>query len=689
MASLTENIAEPSQNWTYEPLSADGSFRLFELGTAQDYDDPLVGCVTECSLAHLDFKYFALSYVWGEDSDPASVHDGEYPSRELAITRNLETALRHLRHICKPLEQNLILWVDSICINQEDLVEKSRQIPLMCDIYQNADSVFVWLGKENQYANYQGMFEYLCVLFNEVKPNLDDYEKLREEQEDKAPRLEEFYPKLDPTSSQAIAFGDFFRNTPWFHRAWTMQESVVAQNKMFLCGENRLPDPFRLMPSLYELASRFEALDSGHTKWINHCIPVPKLLTKMSFNWKKNATDGKSPLSFAQCLDAQRGAGCKDARDIVYSVLGLVQDPDFDRSRVVPDYEKPLVDVYAEALVEIIRSDRSIHSLSYVDYGINTSSDCVLPSWVPDWKRSADRGILSYSTPTESEDRFHAATSSGLPVLRISEDFRELMIAGMRITKIESIFNKPLRCAYATVKWVDGTDRKSNVTETLRKISGNADAKVLLRQDQATGRRVFHLAKGGLPDGSENRENVVAHNLLVSILDTAGEDAFRFWPIDEEQEMRDHSTEDQLIAVTLPSVGRLARSERGSLAIVNEATLPGDVIMVPFGGQVPLVLRPQEDKYVFIGECFLSGYMHGEALGSSQQKSEVVDPTAHQDIEGTSTLIATYSSEPGSLLAHEMASPSNMSKKWVPVIEESENWTLGRDSSKGEWFVLV
>jgi hypothetical protein len=301
-----------------------------------------VGSVTEYTLAHLDLKYFALSYVWGQESDPASVRDGKQTSRELAITRNLETALRHLRHICKPLERNLILWVDSICINQEDLGEKSHQIPLMCDIYQNADAVFIWLGKENQYADYQGMFEYLCILFNEVKPNLDDYGKLREEQEDNAPRLEEFYPKLDPTSSPAIAFGDFFRNTPWFHRAWTMQESVVAQNKMFFCGEHRLPDPFRLMPSLYELASRLEALDSGHTKWINHCIPVPTLLTKMSFNWTKYAADGKSPLSFAQCLAAQRGAGCKDARDIVYSVLGLVQDPHFDRTRVVPDYKNRL-----------------------------------------------------------------------------------------------------------------------------------------------------------------------------------------------------------------------------------------------------------------------------------------------------------------------------------------------------------
>lgn len=689
MTSPASNLAGLPESWTYEPLSSNESFRLFELWTAQDYDDPLVGSVTEYTLAHLDRKYFALSYVWGQESDPASVRDGKQTSRELAITRNLETALRHLRHICKPFEKNLILWIDSICINQEDLEEKSHQIPLMCDIYQKADSVFIWLGKENQYADYQGMFDYLCILFNEVKPNLDDYGKLREEQEDNAPRLEQFYPKLDPNSSPAVAFRDFFRNTPWFHRAWTMQESVVAQDKMFLCGENRLPDPFRLMPSLYELASQLEALDSGHTKWINHCIPVPTLLTKMSFNWTKHAADGKSPLSFAQCLGAQRGAGCKDARDIVYSVLGLVQDPQFDRTRVVPDYQKPVAVVYAEAFAEIIRSERSIEVLNGIDYRVNASPDYGLPSWVPNWEIRADRKILSYSVARDAGYHFHAATSTGPPVLRISRDYRELMIAGMRITRIESVVNKELRCAYATVKWDDGTDRKSNVTEVMREISGKADAKILLRQDQATGRRVFHLAKGGLPDGSENKENVAGHNLLVSIIDTVGEEAFRFWPKDEEQEMRDHSTNDQLIAVTLPSVGRLARTERGSLAIVNEVTLPGDVIIAAFGGQAPLILRPQEDKYIFIGECFLSGFMNGEALSSLQQELEVNDPRAHKDVGGTPASTTTHSSEPGSPIAYEIASPSNISKNWVPIIEESKHWVPENDPANGEWFILV
>lgn len=41
----------------------------------------------------------------------------------------------------------LNLWIDAICINQHDLAEKARQIPLMTRIYSTAARVLVWLGK--------------------------------------------------------------------------------------------------------------------------------------------------------------------------------------------------------------------------------------------------------------------------------------------------------------------------------------------------------------------------------------------------------------------------------------------------------------------------------------------------------------------------------------------------------------
>jgi Heterokaryon incompatibility protein (HET) len=68
---------------------------------------------------------------------------------KIQITVNLDAALRRLRLPDQPR----LLWVDAICINQGDIIERSRQVRIMRDIYANAKTVVVWLGEaENKDA---------------------------------------------------------------------------------------------------------------------------------------------------------------------------------------------------------------------------------------------------------------------------------------------------------------------------------------------------------------------------------------------------------------------------------------------------------------------------------------------------------------------------------------------------------
>jgi hypothetical protein len=39
-----------------------------------------------------------------------------------------------------------------------------------------------------------------------------------------------------------------------------------------------------------------------------------------------------------------------------------------------------------------------------------------------------------------------------------------------------------------------------------------------------------------------------------------------------------------------------------------------DEVFVLFGGQVLYVLRPTEDHYLLVGECYINGLMDGRAL---------------------------------------------------------------------------
>ena len=84
--------------------------------------------------------YEALSYTWGGSDKPRSISINK---QNLAVTENLHTALLRLRDC----SFERILWIDAICINQENLKEQSQQVQLMATIYSKATRVLVWLGK--------------------------------------------------------------------------------------------------------------------------------------------------------------------------------------------------------------------------------------------------------------------------------------------------------------------------------------------------------------------------------------------------------------------------------------------------------------------------------------------------------------------------------------------------------------
>ncbi|PMD14479.1 heterokaryon incompatibility, partial [Hyaloscypha hepaticicola] len=82
-------------------------------------------------------KYSALSYRWGGTGRQILVNE-----KPFTVTNKLEIALQHLQKDSDPLT----LWVDAICINQQDTEEKMQQVRQMTDIYRSASQVLIWLG---------------------------------------------------------------------------------------------------------------------------------------------------------------------------------------------------------------------------------------------------------------------------------------------------------------------------------------------------------------------------------------------------------------------------------------------------------------------------------------------------------------------------------------------------------------
>jgi len=131
--------------YQYKPLDRDRrEIRLIQFtaddGVASSDDNPIRCTTTIASLDNLP-KYFALLYVWGDNKkDHAILLDDQV----LNITRNLTTVLQNLSF------RGEYIWIDTICINQDDDVEKSWQVQAMKQIFQDAFKVLVWLGAEDE-----------------------------------------------------------------------------------------------------------------------------------------------------------------------------------------------------------------------------------------------------------------------------------------------------------------------------------------------------------------------------------------------------------------------------------------------------------------------------------------------------------------------------------------------------------
>lgn len=120
--------------------------RLFRLEPGC-FSNPLRGTFVHACLDHAP-SYEALSYVWGNPQPhyTCRINDDD----ELGIGTTLYEALVHLR---LPTTARL-LWIDAVCINQKDMLERREQVIIMGKIYRRADNVIIWLGKSTEYSSY-------------------------------------------------------------------------------------------------------------------------------------------------------------------------------------------------------------------------------------------------------------------------------------------------------------------------------------------------------------------------------------------------------------------------------------------------------------------------------------------------------------------------------------------------------
>lgn len=135
MSALYRQLPLPERNRFIRVLDLELSSTEFS-----EYGNERLQGQLRCVSLDDDPQFAALSYVWGAYAttpDYLFCNDGQ-----LEVTENCYSALLHLRKKFGALT----IWVDSICIDQSNKLEKEQQISMMGDIYSRAYSTFVWLG---------------------------------------------------------------------------------------------------------------------------------------------------------------------------------------------------------------------------------------------------------------------------------------------------------------------------------------------------------------------------------------------------------------------------------------------------------------------------------------------------------------------------------------------------------------
>lgn len=711
---IKDEIVVRERTYKYQELASSDEIRILKIWKGKPGDKiecslitgALASSKTKPSTSTAEpLKYQALSYWWGNGqpnkeiiinsygghgtgSDKAK---GMFKRDTFYVRPNLEAALRQIRS----QKEEVNIWVDAICINQNDRKEKTAQVSRMHEIYSEAEKVCIWLGAGNP--------ETSATTFKFLKQILD----LR--------RLDELI-KTRADASKWMLIVELMENR-WFSRRWVIQELTLAKSAIVRWGKAKLlwsqfADAIALFMTKY-VEIREILKDAKYTVGDPHALGA-NTLVNASNNLFRKSEDGKIQ---QRLLTLEVLVSChflafeaKDPRDTIFALLSIAKDTSYamndlkartswelkymqkpsnglfsfikdvlfrclsptlvspvveaaDDPRITPDYDKCLVDVYADFMDYCIEKSQSLDIIcrhwaplpqgqterEKLKPGAGAEEVETLPSWIPSIKGHA------FGTP---EDALQGRSNGDSLVGTIERPNQQHYNASAKLPAWVG-FGK---CNYAEkailpdeyelpVEASSPRPRKYDGTMCIKGFS-------LGRIENLTGRisqgmiqhEAFQMCDLELDSQSQmNPEKVVKQvpdklwRTLVADRGPNGINAPSWYHraclecLNEVDQNGDLNTyvlkENEKTASTIVSfLERVQRVVWNRKFFQSEAKRDGkplfglapqnakrnDIICIIFGCSVPVLLREcstlNETHFELVGECYVYGYMDGEAI---------------------------------------------------------------------------
>ena len=647
--------------------------------------------------------YFAISYVWGIDGDLNKTKDIILDGYPFPVTANVHAALQEFRSI---FSWPFLVWIDSICIDQENENEKLGQIPIMREIYHLSAIVLVSFGlgstadaelmrfirdlnydpimvnavdlfmnsypiqesngrgdKQESVAKwFRAMFIWksyawisTTILFPFIKflfMTLDIWlNRCRDSRDPKCPaeprstntaqvqKLKRWKPSR--RSLRAVEKEDFDEMAQqlertfvskgcYFNRMWTLQEAATGMTVAVQhCGILIHLDGF--IQTIFYLHNTAQGglhdslTETTASLWIVHHA------------WRRGRR-----LSLRELLFHCRNRDCWDGKDKIYALLGLINgrtDP-----RLQPDMFASIAQVYANATMYIIDSEQSLDVICVC--GGQKGPDLEgIPSWTPNFRHF---GVFDGAVCLVNSAGLVSLYNSSLKERYLLSDVLETNGHETRLLHTTGLYLGTVHC----------TSETARPNENLEKVQKKWHTTLsLARHRNMTWKQHKMLS-----------DITTLLTLYIELHDTAEVDKDRFWDdskdlictlVDRvcEATSQDLPTSYLLTLICgrlslltrcdadgIHSLLRRASSRRPEgqaalnslcralkqgmggrrfavldevlMGVVPAETMVGDAVAVLIGCSVPVCLRRAagSNEWILVGECYVHGYMDGEAI---------------------------------------------------------------------------
>jgi Heterokaryon incompatibility protein (HET) len=348
--------------------------------------------------------YEAISYTWG---NPERTEEILVNGSRLKVTKSVYEMLATFSSQFLPQ----LLWIDAMCIDQDNNEEKAQEVPMMDKIYSHALFTTIFLGQSSlPEAQNRVEGDILPYKFDGIRARDDktrdhfeaarltfdlfnEFRILKRPIQSMGKDVYESYESISPSASRSRQWSALltFLQHPWFARVWVVQEVALSPAVNVRYGDEVIEWKVitNAVKMIHNLRNFRLWLEWSHGVQIRHTehsslyniIRMDELRERF---WPLEKYNTAENITIAQVLEQSFYFKATNPRDQVYGLMSLCKD----KASLKVDYLSPVENVYLAAAMELIRKRSFGLLFGAAGVGNRSQSGPVaskLPSWVPDW----------------------------------------------------------------------------------------------------------------------------------------------------------------------------------------------------------------------------------------------------------------------------------------------------------------